>query len=183
MKKVVLFIAVMLTVACKDNKVKKDIDEQIEHVSKKEINQDKDILKVQLEARVLENDIFDILYVSDSTEGTLNSNDRVGLNVKGSSNMQILEFKLPPKKFPYKLRIDLGGNGIKNETNIEINSINFLLNGKEVKIDSTLLNQYFKHNVYLNKTGNGFERRVFKEKYDPFITADSSLITKLRLEL
>ena len=144
---------------------------------------DKNTFIVSLNLKIVEDNIIDIFYIGESPDDQFNEEERVTLDVEGSSDYQLIKFNIPKGIIPYKFRIDLGKNINKHETQVDISSINIELNGKSIFIDSTLLDSFFQPNIYLERNYRGYLRKIVDDKYDPFIFSKPVLNKKIELEL
>ena len=180
MKKTVLILIVIICFSCKDES--KNKESQIVETPKEVVVKD-NIFILKLDIKANEDDKFELYYVANSPEEGFSRENRTATYIKGNKEYQTVEFKLPKDVFPYKLRIDLGDNGNKYETNIEIKSIKLQLNDNTIEIDQTTMDSFFQPNVYLQKTDNGYSRKVVDGKYDPFLLAKPVLIKKMEIEL
>ena len=186
MKKSVLILIIILNFACK-NKTKKEAEEIksnttqiIEDVKNIEVE---DVLKIHLIVRILENDKFRVFYTSNSPEEKISEKKMEVASVKGNSDFQQVTIQLPKGVVPYKLRLDLGENSIKNQSDIDLESINIELNDNVIKVDNQNIKSYFRPNQYLTKTPTGYSRKIVDDKYDPFLLSTSTLIEKIVEEL
>lgn len=187
MKNPILIFLVILIFSCKNDK-KHDVEDQkeIQQTEKQEVENvliEDNVFILTMFVKVFEDDKFELYYVDDSIDGNFNSKNRLAVYVVGSNEFQTIQFKLPENSLPYKFRIDLGDNGNKYETNIEIKSITLQLNGNTIELDHTTMDSFFQPNVYLQKTDTGYSRKVVDGKYDPFLLAKPVLIKKMELEL
>jgi hypothetical protein len=185
MKKIVIVLLVLLCFSCKD---KKDGENTNTDKISKEVDEPKkvepeDTFKILMDVKVLEDDKFDVFYVGDSPEGSFDSKKRVDGYVKGGNEFQLLTVKLPKGILPYKLRIDLGDNINKHETNIEVRSFKLQFNNRTIELDNAALDSLFSPNIYLQKIDNGYSRKIIDGKYDPFLIANQALINKIETEL
>lgn len=180
MKKAVLILIAIICFSCKDET--KNKESQIVETPKEVVVKD-NTLSIILDVKVKEDDKLELYYVINSPEDGFSRDNRYATYIKGNNEFQKIEFKLPKDVFPYKLRLDLGDNGNKYETNIEIKSITLQLNNNTIEIDHTTMDSFFQPNVYLQKTDNGYSRKVVDGKYDPFLLAKPVLIKKMELEL
>lgn len=180
MKKTLIILTIILCYSCKDESKNKEI--QRVETPKTEVVKD-GVLKIILNVKVKEDDKFELYYIDDSPEGTYSVDKRLAIYTKAADDFQAIEFKLPKEAFPYNFRIDLGDNENRFESDVEIKSINLILNENIIEIDNTLIDSFFQPNVYLQKTENGYSRNITEGKYDPFLTARPLLIKKMELEL
>lgn len=186
MKRTVLILLTILTFSCKENKQEKPKNnkEKIETQKKQVLKKEKDnVFKLQFDIKLLENDKFRVFYAENSLDEKFNGEQMIVTSIKGSPEFQTVSIKLPANILPYKLRVDVGENGIKNETVIEFKSIKLELNGNNIIINNDIMNNFFKPNSYLEKTEKGFKRKVVKGKYDPFLVSTALLNKKIEIEL
>lgn len=179
MKRAILIFSVLLIFSCKDEK--KSGSEPVGTPSQNMVKDD--ILTITMKVRTKEDDKFEIYYVDDFPENSFSADKRLASYVKGSEDYQSLTFTLPKEIWPYHLRFDLGDNNNKYETPVEIKSISFKLNNNNFEIDSSIIENFFQPNAYLEPTANGYSRKVVDGKYDPFLLAKPILIKKIDLEL
>lgn len=185
MKKIIIVLIAIVSFSCKDksdnDKVKKSVvNNEVEKSKTLEIEDD--TFKIIMNIKVLEDDKLDVFFVGDSPEGAFNSDSRADGYLRGSDNFQIVTVSLPIGILPYKLRIDLGDNINRHETNIEIKSFKLQFNNSIIELDNTALDSLFQPNIYLQKTDNGYSRKIIDGKYDPFLIASPALITKIETE-
>ncbi len=178
MKKIILSLIILGFFACKSETSTKN---EGPITVNKEVSEY--IFKVSLEAKLMEDDKLELYYIPDFDDVNFNSQDRVAVYVKGSPNYQIIEFKLPEGIIPAKFRIDLGDNVNKFETQIAIKSVDIALDGNNISIDHTIMDNFFQPNSYLDRNNTGYLRKVVDGKYDPFILAKPILNKKITLEL
>lgn len=155
MKLVILFCAFLTFSTCKNTT----------QTESEKIN---DYLIIDIKAKVLEDDIFEIYYSEDPKDLYLPEN-KVRANVKGGANFQNINFKFPDRTYPMKFRIDIGLN--RNETIIEILEIK-LSTGKNSKTFSgSEIGKNFRTNQFIqyNPSSNSFNRHILNGAYDPFL--------------
>jgi len=159
-----LFVFFFCTISCKENK---------------QGNND-DIFKVLVNIKVKEKDEFHLFYIENSIEEGYKEEKKVTYPIVGMSDFQTIEFILPPGVLPKNFRIDVGAN--RNETLIEIEEVRLILNQNEIIINNRVFNRFFKPNVYIERTQNGFMRRIVKGRYDPFFMSTALLNKKIQLD-
>lgn len=160
MRGITFFISLMILISCKN---KNQQQQNIEKDAK--IN---DFLTVEIKAKVLEDDIFEIYYAEDHRD-SYRPEDKVRVQVKGEGDFQRINFKFPDRVYPMKLRIDIGRN--RHETSIEILEIK-LSTGKNSRIFfGTEIDKKFRQNRFIEHkpNTNNFKRRIVDEVYDPFL--------------
>lgn len=178
MKRIVIIFLMLSAVGCK-NKNQSTRDIEIQETIKEEVKRNNQF-KVIMDVTVKEDDKFQLFYIDDSSEGTFTPEKRVVFNLKGGDSPQKIQFTLPEKVLPYKFRLDLGENNI--ETIILINEIKLQYNNEKIVIDSLVLERFFQPNIYLQKTENGYLRKIIEGRCDPFLLATPLLIKKMELE-
>ena len=182
MKKIVLIILIMAGITSCEKETKKLEDENKTQTVEVEPKKD-DILKVVLEVSTEEADRIQLFYTSESEEEGYSAKKQLIKSIKGASESEKIEFELPAKIIPYKLRIDLGDNSNRYESQINILSVTFKLNDNEFFITPELMDSFFQPNIYLERNANGYKRKIVEEKYDPFIVSKAILIKKIELDL
>lgn len=165
--------------SCVNEKSDQNISNTIESSTKMEKDNS---IRVYLKVKVMEDDKFQLFYISEPLKGKYEPKDRIQKNVEGKNEFQTIVFQLPEDILPYKFRIDLGEKG--HETSIEIDHIEIKLNKNKILIDSTTIHRFFQKNIYLDSGDEKiFSRKKVSGKYDPFLTSTAFLIKKIELEL
>lgn len=185
MKRTILILIVILNFSCKENKKenpKNEGEKEVLKVVTKKAEKD-NIFKLQFEMKLLENDKIRVFYTGNSLEEKFSGEQMVVTSIKGSPEFQTVSINLPVNILPYKLRVDVGENGIKNESPIEFKSIKLELNENSIIINNDIINNFFRPNLYLEKTDNGFQRKIMEGKYDPFFVSTPLLNKKIEIEL
>lgn len=182
MYKIILVTLLCICFSCKKEAESKNVD-KLTTLLKNEFIEKDFIFKVLVNIKILEADKIELFFTDSSSNGIFFQNKRLVKNLRGSKDEQTIEFNLPQNIFPKSLRLDLGENQNKNETDIEINSIEFLYNGKSMSIRKELLNYFFQPNIYMEKKDDVYLRKVVNGRYDPFLLAKPVLIKKMELEL
>ncbi|WP_347923215.1 hypothetical protein [Pontimicrobium sp. SW4] len=177
MKKIILSCLVIFSFSCKNEDKKAT---EVQTPIKKEVVKD-NLFKIIMEAKVKEDDKFQVFFTDDSPEESFSANKRLVKNIVGSEEFQTLEFVLPKEVLPFKFRIDLGENSY--ETLVEIGVIKLEYNNEVIEIDPLTLERFFQPNIYLQKTDNGFMRKTIDGRCDPFLMSTPLLIKKIELEL
>ncbi len=164
MRVIIFFAAILLIMSCKNQGLKNQEDVNISKIN--------DFLTIEIKARVLEDDIFEIYY-AENLENTYMPEERVQANVRGSNEFQEIIFRFPDRVYPMKLRIDLGLN--KNETDIEIEEIRLSTGDKNVKLSTEEIVQRFRLNKYISysQETNSFRRKTINGIYDPIMLSGS----------
>ncbi|WP_296315258.1 hypothetical protein [Winogradskyella sp. UBA3174] len=181
MKKIILMIIICL-VSCKEEKSLKL--EELDKFEKEEvIVKDEDVFKVVLSIKIKENDRLDLFYTGEFPDDEFNEYERLGKDVKGSNEFQIIEFNLPEGVLPYKFRIDLGKNSNRHQTQVDIEWINLEFNDNKINIKNLVLKSFFHPNIYLEQNDDGYLRKTVADKFDPFIVSKPVLNKKIELEL
>jgi len=143
---------------------------------KEENNVNKEF-KVDITFKILEEDKIK-LYYTRNKEDIYNEQDKQEILVCGSENLQTIDFVL--KQIPYKFRIDLGEN--KNETTVYIASVIIKSKGRLIEINDKTIHRFFKPNIYLERQGYEYDRKIIKNRYDPFLESSNLLRKKIQLE-
>lgn len=181
MKKIALILLIALSFSCKKEEKKVNADIIID-TPKEEVLKD-NVFKLHFTVRVSENDKFRVFYTSDSPEEKINGKKMVVTAIKGNPDYQTVSINLPVNVLPYKLRVDIGENSIKNESDIELKTIKLELNGNIIEMNNQTINDYFRPNIYSKKIELGFSRKIVDGKYDPFIVSTPKLNSKIEMEL
>ena len=152
----------MILVGCKEDK-SENINKKTEYE-----NRVNPYLTVTLKAKVEESDKFQ-LYFSEEILGQYHPEDIVEVNLKGSDDFQLINFELPERIYPIKLRVDLGVN--KRESPIVIEEITLSTGSKSKVYRNSELLKYFKPNKYieLDEATQSYNRKVVDGIYDPFL--------------
>ncbi len=128
-----LFILLLLTVvSCKEKENNSD-----SNVEKQEVAAN--AFKLTLNIIAKKKDNFCLLYTED---GSLNFNDGIWSQSKGSESEQAIEFALPKDVFPTQLRLDLGKN--KEQEDLVIKSIKFEYQGKIRELKGAEMGVFFR---------------------------------------
>lgn len=184
MKKIIFIAIAILSFSCKNEANTRETNTQeanTEETKATEVALKDNILKISINIVVPQDDKLQLFYVDDDPEGNFNPDKRLAINVKANDNAQKITFSLPEGVFPYKLRLDLGENSF--ESAIYVNSINLELNNNVIDIENEVLERFFQPNIYLEREGNGFNRKVIDGRCDPFLLSTELLIKKMELEL
>ncbi len=118
--KFLIILIFFIAISCKENSTSSENDQQ---------NQAK-LFKVTVNAIVKKNDDFCLLYTEDNS---LKFNDGIWKEVKGSDNLQPVEFYFPNEVFPTQLRIDLGKNSEQEDITIKSIKFEYLGNVREIR--------------------------------------------------
>jgi hypothetical protein len=137
----------------------------------------KDIFKITLVAKVVEDDKFQVFYIDKINKG-YTDDKRIVANVKQSIDFQEITFQL--NTIPLTFRIDLGENG--HISLVEIDKVILNNGNKKIELDSNVLHRFFEANIYTSKVGSVYHRSTVEGRYDPFISATALLEKKLELE-
>lgn len=140
-------------------------------------------LLITISLRVLEDDKIELFYSGKTSLNRFDENQKFSQLVKGSSKVQKIKFRIPIESNPLKLRIDLGDNRKKKVSIIAVKEIELKRNGNVIRIDESLVNSFFQSNVYLQKTEQGYLRRIVNNKYDPYLVSKPILSKKIKIEL
>ena len=116
MKLFSMFFLFFLFLSCKDKEVKKEL------------------LKISISVNLLEDDNIKLYYILDE-KGTYNERNSIEVEVKGSLDVQSVEFVL--KQMPYKFRIDLGDN--RNKSEVHFSAINISFKNKIITINENTI--------------------------------------------
>jgi len=160
MNKVILFLgALILVSSCNQSEKSK-----IEGLEKKNELQ----IKIVINAKVLVDDVFEVYYYEPGQEG-FHPQDFVSSKVKGSMDYQDIEFDLPEKTYPERLRLDFGKN--INQKQIILSSVKFSYGEKEYSYGKNEIINDFKPSKYLildNETLTLTPNEI-DNKYDPYL--------------
>lgn len=154
-----IFFLFFLFLSCKDKEVKKEF------------------LKISISVKLIEDDSIKLYYILDE-KGTYNERNSIEVAVKGSLDLQSVEFAL--KQIPYKFRIDLGDN--RNKSEVHFSAVNISFKNKNITINENAIDRFFKPNIYVSLTANGYLRKEVDNRYDPFIESTALLQKKLQIE-
>ena len=158
--KLILCCSVMVfLIGCKKNSSVK-VDQQNMIIS--------DFLMVSIKGKLKEDDIIEV-YFEESVQDPYTIENKQSLEVKGSSEIQDMVFRLPNRVYPMKLRIDLGSKGY--ETPFEIMEITISTGGKSKTFSVEEIKRVFRMNQYveMESGSNRFIRKEVNGTYDPFI--------------
>ncbi len=127
-----------------------------------------DFLTVIIEAKVEQDDIFEVYY-SEQIGVPYDNNSKKSIFVSGSSHKQQLVFRLPDRIYPLKLRVDLGNRS--NESPIEIYSITLSTGAKKIAFSISEIADSFRANQFLSHESGTyvFKRTKVNGVYDPFL--------------
>ncbi len=137
------------------------------------------VFKITLEAKVNEDDKFQLFYVEDDVNNRYSAERRVTRTIEGKKEFQKIELSLPKGVFPQRFRIDVGENKIN--TAIEINTIVLSFKREKIVINNLTFERFFEPNIYLEKNKKGYLRKTFKGRYDPFL--ESTPLLNKRIEI
>jgi hypothetical protein len=118
--KFLIILTFFIAISCKENSTSSENEPQ---------NQ-ANLFKVTVNAIVKKNDDFCLLYTEDNS---LNFNDGIWKEVKGSENLQPVEFYFPNEVFPSQLRMDLGKNSEQEDITIKSIKFEYLGNVREIR--------------------------------------------------
>ncbi len=157
MKNILLITLLILLASCGKEK-RKEIEE---------INEKENKLKVVINAKVLENDVFEV-YFYESGDETFNSKDYVFTKVEGMGENQNIVFNIPDNIYPERLRLDFGK--IKTQKPIELNTIKLVFNSKEYIFDKEEIINEFKPSRFIDFDKESFviKTKEIKGRYDPY---------------
>ena len=140
-------------------------------------NISKDIFKITLVAKVMEDDIFQVFFIDEINKG-YTDDKRIVVNVKQSLDFQEITFQL--NSIPLTFRIDLGEKGY--DSLVAIDKVILENGSKRIELDNNVLHRFFEANIYISKIGSEYHRSTVEGRYDPFINATALLEKKLELE-
>ncbi|WP_313805903.1 hypothetical protein [Flavobacterium sp.] len=164
--------ALMVVVACKDNK-------ETEAAETKVAEQPKETFKVAFDLIIKKDDSLQ-LYFKDETMKDWVFDKCVTTVVKGSDNVQKVEFALPEDMMPTELRFDFGSN--KEQEEIQIKNFKMQYFQKSFEAKDTLFYQYFIPNEYIDYNRNQAiaKPKVVNGNYDPFAFSREVLTTQIQ---
>lgn len=164
--------ALMVVVACKDNK-------ETEAAETKAAEQPKETFKVAFDLIIKKDDSLQ-LYYKDETMKDWVFDKCVTTVVKGSDNVQKVEFALPEDMMPTELRFDFGSN--KEQEEIQIKNFKMQYFQKSFEAKDTLFYQYFIPNEYIDYNRNQAiaKPKVVNGNYDPFAFSREVLTTQIQ---
>ncbi len=182
MKKIVLVVLLISSIACKSDKKSNEINEpssQEAHTVSKESEYPN--FTILFRAKVLLDDKFRLLYTEELGE-KFSGKEIVFTDVKGSEDFQTIRFVLPKKDiYPIRLRLNVGNN--KEQKGIIIESIEIAHDDNKLKISSTEFYKYFYPNKYIEYNRENGEV-TFKEedgKHFPFFVSRGPLHDELMI--
>lgn len=140
-------------------------------------NVSKDIFKIILVAKVIEDDKFQVFYIDEINKG-YTEDKRIIANVNKSLDYQEITFEL--NSIPLAFRIDLGENG--HISILQVDKVILDNGNKKIELKSNVLHRFFEANIYTSKVGNGYHRNTVEGRYDPFISSTALLAKKIELE-
>lgn len=140
-------------------------------------NISKDIFKITLVAKVMEDDKFQVFFIDEINKG-YTDDKRIVVNVKQSLDFQEITFQL--NSIPLTFRIDLGEKGYNSL--VAIDKVILKNGSKRIELDNNVLHRFFEANIYISKIGSEYHRSTVEGRYDPFISATALLEKKLELE-
>lgn len=118
--KFLIILIFFIAISCKENSTTPENGQQ---------NQ-ANLFKVTVNAIVKKNDDFCLLYTEDNS---LKFNDGIWKEVKGSENLQPVEFYFPNEVFPTQLRMDLGKNSEQEDITIKSIKFEYLGHVREIR--------------------------------------------------
>lgn len=140
-------------------------------------NNNKEIFKITLIAKVLEDDKFQVFYINMKNQG-YTEDKRIVANVQRSLGYQEITFQL--NTIPLTFRIDLGENG--HNSIVEVDKVVLDNGNKKIELNNNVLHRFFEANIYTRKVDKGYHRNAVEGRYDPFINSTALLEKKLELE-
>ncbi|GAB5563383.1 MAG: hypothetical protein Wins2KO_04460 [Winogradskyella sp.] len=173
----ILLISLILT-SCKDNK--ENVNGTSNISSEYKINED-ETLTLLLKAKIEKDDKFKFCYLNEGQE-QLKGDQKVEINVKGSSEIQELEFRTSSTEIPTKLFL-MFGNDEKYQS-IEFESAEIQLNENTFQISKTVFFQFFNPNGYIDydKENAVATCKAVEGEYGPWFMSRDILIDRLLLE-
>lgn len=143
------------------------------------IEKPKDIFKVKFDLIIKKDDSLQ-LYFKDETMSDWDFSKCVTSVVKGSDEVQQINFSLPEEVFPTELRFDLGLN--KNQSEVEIKNFKIEYLDKSFEAKDTLFFQYFYPNdqIEYNRSKAIAKPIILKDKvYDPIFMSRQVLTDQI----
>ncbi len=140
-----------------------------------------DRLIIELEAIILENDHFELLY--RRRDGEYEPANKKDFEIKGSKNLQVIRFVLDQHVYPQNVKLNLGRNESQGE--IIIKTLTFKYNDAKHIFSKQEFEKYFKPStdlVFDYETMIGQTKKIGNQ-YDPFFSSYniSKFINKLIL--
>ena len=178
MRNIICLILITFFFGC-NNEKRRIANAAPNQVESKKLIKD-NLLKVIIDITISEDDRIQLFYVDDMPDGAFSAEKRIAHNVKGSNSAQKINFTLPHKPFPFKLRLDLGENNIQSA--VKINSIELKYNSDSIFIENSVLEYFFHPNIYLEKVDSVYLRKTLNGRYDPFLVSTPLLEKKIELE-
>lgn len=130
---------------------------------------------VDIETRVLENDIFYVYYLQEGIK-KWSDTQSVHQRIKGNKSYQNLRFSLPLDKPIKRIRIDIGAN--KNQKPIVINSITIRSEVGILKFEKDFF-ENFDLNAYATFNKDKFIPKIVNGRYDPFLVSKPFLAQQI----
>ena len=137
-------------------------------VKSKEVNKKPIYFQIQINAKVLEDDVFEVYYFENGQDGFL-ANQFVESNVVGTNEFQNILFDLPIEIYPERIRLDFGKN-IKQKK-IELNYIKINFKDKTYEFTQEQLKNKLAPSKFINFDRENLilEPKVIDQRYDPYL--------------
>ncbi len=126
-------------------------------------------MKVSLEATVLQNDTFQLFYLSKD-ETSFKEKQSVLAEIKGNDEPQKIEFVVPLDTTINKLRIDIGNN--RHQMPMRISAVHLNVLDRSYSYD---ISESFIKNVCISERHGTFITKVVSNSYDPFFISNFDL--------
>ena len=175
MKRIILFLTLIVLTGCKDAKkepkiVKPDVEEVVA-----EGNTENAYFTLTMVAKIEKDDDMKLLYTE--AEGVPFVADQIKITkVKGSPDFQTVVLRLNDKTIePIRLRLDLGNDS--EQGSITIKSLKLTQGSKMFFIESASLPKFFLPNNFIEFGNNEGEVKLKKDgdQYSPFLISRDAL--------
>ena len=123
-------------------------------------------MKVSLEATVLQNDTFQLFYLSKD-ETSFKEKHSVLAEIKGGDEPQNIEFVVPLDTSIHKLRIDIGNN--RHQMPMRISAVHLNVLDRSLSYD---ISESFIKNVCVSEIQGRFITKMVSNSYDPFFVSN-----------
>ena len=142
--------------------------------NKQKVNSDSTGIKadrgigVRINAIVPKDDVFEVYYFEAGQE-KFDSQDYIGVRVKGSPSPQDIKFILPPDIYPERLRLDFGKR--TDQGVMKLNSVSLFYGEKNYNFSRSELVKEFKPSKYMsfNTRSMSLETEEIEGRYDPYL--------------
>ena len=130
---------------------------------------------VTLEAKVPDDDTFELLYISES-KSTYTLEERISTAVKGSDEYQTIQYVLPTALKIKAIRLDFGNVATQTNGNdtIEVRSISFSNAAENITLSMDSIQSFFHTNEWIESFNHDgrIVTKMFLEIYDPFLASE-----------